>query len=67
MSCLPAGQHASHVLGTPERGAHRSGGEAGLGAAEERAGGGGGARLGREDGDGRLRRQRSRLGVLRHA
>ena len=55
-----------YVLGKGA-GAHRSGGEAGRGASEEGAGDGGGARLGCEDGNGRLGRQRSRLGVLRHA
>lgn len=56
----------SHAQGTG-LGTHRCGSEASLGAAEGRAVDGRGARLGCEDGDGRLGRQRARLGVLRDA
>ncbi len=52
-----------HTIGSE---AYRRGGNAGLGASEVCAVDGRGARLGRDDRDGRLGRQRSRLGVPRH-
>ena len=64
LMCTPRTQAKTSSGEATDNGTYRSGGEAALGAPRGRRSDGGGARLGCDDWDGRLRGQRSSLGVL---